>query len=312
MQNSKADPSFLKLVKQLKFDDAVAERIKSELGLEQISYPNLWGDNDQYKKFVILSAPRCGSTFVGSLLQSHPQVVCYNELFKKDRCHFNYPFFPEEDDAELLKVREKSSDRFLEKFVFRGYREVFHAVGFKMLYPQWADPEFKAVKRWLMANHELQFIHLIRKNTLQVLISLKRATLSNEWWRMDPAFLDGLSRAGIISAKQGNQQRQMSEVRPFEIEPHEAQTFFERNELQYNQVKRELLGHEVLEIIYEDILEEENNSGSQMLDFLGVSQKSLKSRNIIQNTQSMSENIKNYEALKGFFEKTKWAHYFSE
>jgi LPS sulfotransferase NodH len=308
MKNNLPPLVLSQLIKQTRFDEITAERIRNALELAEITYPNLVGNHQAYLPFILLSAPRSGSTFVGSLLQSHPNLVCYNELYKSDRCHFNYPFFPEEDDANLIEFRDSMEERFLEQVVFRGYLDNFSAVGFKMLYPQLWDSRFGKVRKWLLHNPKIRFIHLIRRNTLQVLISLKRAQLSNEWWRMDPAFLSGIERAGLYKG----QLNEKIEIPPFAIDTAEAQFFFEDSESQLHRMKNELSRHAVLDINYEELLQEPEQHKQQILTFLGVSNKPLTSRNIVQNTKSMRENVSNYDALKAYFTGSKWAVFFCE
>ena len=35
-------------------------------------------------RFALLTRPRCGSTYLATLLNSHPQVLCHGELFLEE------------------------------------------------------------------------------------------------------------------------------------------------------------------------------------------------------------------------------------
>jgi LPS sulfotransferase NodH len=181
-----------------------------------------------------------------------------------------------------------------------------------MLYPQFWDADFSRAKQWIMNDKQLMFIHLVRKNTLQVLISLKRATLSNEWWRMDPGFLEGLERIGIGQRSPEKNINKTAEALAFSIDPLEVQRFFVKSEEQTLQVKRELTGHPVLEISYEALLQQPQETTTSMLNFLGVSHQALTSRNIMQNTRAMRENLSNFEVLIKYFSESQWEVFFDE
>jgi hypothetical protein len=300
-------------IRQEKFDAATEILLKQKLGINKITYPNIVGNSKDYTSFFVLSAPRGGSTYLSGLLQSHPNIVCYNELFKRDKCHFNYPFFPDENDPEILQIRDHGPAKFLNKFVFRNYLDNFSAVGFKMLYPQFLDSQFADVKKQLLKNKKIKIIHLVRTNYLQRLVSQKTAETSGKWFQLDPVYLETLVKNELVK-KEASVELAELKGKPlqFNLDFQETLAFFEQSEKNLADMKYVIHGHPVLEISYESLTAHHSEECNRILDFLNTGKIPLYSRLKKQIDLKMSDIIINFETLKKSFSHTKWSFFFEE
>ena len=127
--------------------------------------------------FVVLTFPRSGSTWLMNMLDSHPEVVAYDELFLGGE-----GVQPQADDqldfATYLEHVPQATRRFRVPHRISYLRSVFRerpgtrAVGFKLIYGQvTANPgllQYFAVRR-------VRAIHLVRANLLDAVISYEAA-----------------------------------------------------------------------------------------------------------------------------------------
>jgi hypothetical protein len=136
------------------------------------------------KRFVILSTQRSGSTWLRDVLDNHPAVLSYGELFlntelerpRTDRFGpRDVAFF--ESHLRLRNVgsgafsRARASISYLNE-LYRPRPEI-EAVGFKLMYGQLRRQPLIAP---YMALRRVHVIHLVRTNLLDVIVS--RATVA--------------------------------------------------------------------------------------------------------------------------------------
>lgn len=83
-------------------------------------------------KFVIFGFPRCGSTYLCSLLESHPKVLCHYEVFHPDEIVTVYGFHErvEEIKAYTPQSRDQNPGEFID-FLFK-HNLWGEAAGFKI------------------------------------------------------------------------------------------------------------------------------------------------------------------------------------
>lgn len=131
------------------------------------------------KRFILLSAPRSGSTYIKELLNSHPNIRCWGEIFLRksttpgnftNYCNSN-PFYR----VNFFIFGNRIASRFpynlfiknlqqgfLKWFYSYGDSAIEQAVGFKLMYGQFYNYQ----KKWVQKNI-LSVVHLIRKNALK-------------------------------------------------------------------------------------------------------------------------------------------------
>lgn len=305
------EDSICKLIRQERFDAETEEKLLRFFGAEALSYPNLIGEHRTYRKFVVLSTQRSGSTYIASLLQSHPSAVCYNEIFHPEKCHYNYPFFPEENNPEMLFIRDADPVEFLRQYVFRKYLTPFSAVGFKLHYSQAIDKRFVAMWTHLLRDKEICFIHVSRANLLKTLISLKMAQLTNVWSMKHPAFVSNLKETGLAALSTQDVEN-IDISLTFHLDFNETRDFF----IHHTQQQKIFLGsirkHPVLHLTYEDFETNATEDIIRMLNFLHLKKRPLYTKVDKQSKKKDSEVVTNYTELKAQFKETPWFEFFTE
>jgi len=142
-------------------------------------------------KFIIFNNQRSGSTWLVDMLNSHPEIIVYSELFlrnvKKDK-----PTLIGEKDIFLRKAYLKKSKGIFNRFrpfsCFRylGYiysvKKSVNAIGFKLLYDQFLY--FPEILVYLLLN-KISVVHLIRSNILDVILSREAVSIRRSFHSFD-------------------------------------------------------------------------------------------------------------------------------
>lgn len=180
-------------------------------------------------------------------------------------------------------------------------RQSFEAiVGFKTLYGQLEDtysvshgvPDIADARQFLKRSDDLMVIHLKRHNKLAIIASLFLAIETKRFLIHDP-------------------QDRVTE-RQVEIPTKSCEWHFNkisRHEKYYDDF---FAHHKKIEVFYEDLVAQPTLVGSQILDFLGMPDRPLRSKVIKQNTRPLKDVIANYDELKVYFADTLWGQYFTE
>ena len=118
----------------------------------------LLSNSSSYQKFAILCSARSGSTWLHTLLNSHPSIHSNGEIVRTN--HLSKRPLP------------------FHEFAFKGYPKLIKAVGLKIFYenPIYAE-SFEAV----MEDQEVKIIFLTRRSALAQFVSLKLAEATKEW-----------------------------------------------------------------------------------------------------------------------------------
>ncbi len=127
-------------------------------------------------RFVIIGLPRSGTTYLMTLLNSHPDVICHGELYNP------YAVISsggrDESHDEVLG-RDKDPVAFLDGVFARGQgKRGVAALGFKFMLGQ-----NLAVLRAILDDPEIRIIYVKRWNKLAQVASWLAALKSMEWAR---------------------------------------------------------------------------------------------------------------------------------
>jgi hypothetical protein len=127
-------------------------------------------------KFVIVGAPRTGSTLLVKTLNTLDDVRCHGELLGPENVRGYEDGFDLENaskparDARLQRLlQERNSDAV--GFIARALDGSEAAIGFKALYAALLDPRWEAVVTMLLRDPATRFVHLRRGNGLRRFIS---------------------------------------------------------------------------------------------------------------------------------------------
>jgi len=245
-------------------------------------------------RFIVLSTQRSGSTWVVDMLNSHPRVLAYSELFMHGG--EGTPRWGREQDLPYWQtfIADKGGGRaartfWLWRYLDRAYarRPGIDAIGFKLMYSQLtpvARPLVPAL--WL---RRVRIIHLTRRNALDVVLS-KEA---------------GAARQGVLHARSGEAveavrvrlrtEDLLERMAAHEREVDSARTSFRRIGLPYQ------------EVAYEDLVRDEERGFESLFRFLGVEPKTVSSSLQKVNPTSHEELIENYGEVRDALEGTRFA-----
>jgi len=245
---------------------------------------------DSLDGFILLSHQRTGSTFLISLLNQHPQLACFGELFIPDRIAFDVidntnvrPSF----DKDLLAFRNESPKEFLAQKVFTASLCKEKLVGFKLHYEQVGL--FPSLIDWVESNPRLQVIHLYRENLLAAFVSLSIAQKTKRYKTL---------QAGDHSTEK------------LSVDPGCFQKYCDSVSQDYAEIKRITKNHRCLNLSYEKMISGLSGALQDIQSFLGLDIASLNSPLCRQEIRPLSEVVLNYAELKGYFKQSEYGSFF--
>jgi LPS sulfotransferase NodH len=272
-----------------------------------------------YGRFMIIGKMRSGTTYVQSLLASHDQIEAHGEVLNVMGAHRNQMY-----DVVRAIVDEPAA--FVNRTVFHDYPQHIRAVGFKTVYEQvgvenaflyemetrnvgqaireqreslWrfmqASFDLTEARQrsaqfldWLANSRDLAILHVKRRNKLAMLLSERATVLSGAW----------NSEMGAYGSD------------PVRLEFEECRRFFMQAEQAEKRFDQLFHGHDALNIVYEDLLEDTGRLLQDVQVFLGVDVRQLSSGLHKQMKVPLAQAISNYSQLRERFSGTRWSTYF--
>jgi LPS sulfotransferase NodH len=252
----------------------VARYPKALIHRSHFTVAKLFNGYREYIPFIICTRSRTGSNMLVSMLDSHPQVFVRGEIFGR---------MEGEDPQERLR-------RF-----FSDYPKWIRAAGFKIFYYHPLDADGDVLWQSLSEWPKLRVIHLRRRNVLRTLLSRAIAGQNDVW----------VVRESNQAASKLPRPAVFLDVKLLENELLQTQQW-EREAVQ------RLKDHPVHTVFYEDLVNDQEKSYSDILRFLGLGSHSPKVGTRRQNPEPMSELIANYADVKQHFCSTEWARLLDE
>jgi LPS sulfotransferase NodH len=261
-------------------------------------------------RFILLGHARCGSTLLICSLSKHPDIHLFGELFntveeERQRSFRSGLRFPqaaraqEEGDAADPNDFYRYGDdgvAFLNRNVFYEHAHSPLAVGFKLFYQQArSTPEARRIWRYLSEHPEVRVVHLVRRNLLESLLSLKVALATDEW-----------ARPRGSAAWRG-------QAEPLRLSAGECEHYFARVERQRERARRRFQAHEVMEVEYErDLCGRFGEAVRGVERFLGVPEGGAAETPQLekQGAGRVGERVSNYEELRRHFRGSPYSHLF--
>jgi hypothetical protein len=228
------------------------------------------------------------------MLTSHPGVVAYSELFMHGG--EGVPKWGREQDLHYWQtfIREQRGGRVARPYWLWHYlgrvfeeRPGIDAIGFKLMYSQLtriARPLMPAL--WL---RRVRIVHLMRRNALDVVLS-KEA---------------GEARRGVLHAREG-QPVESVRIKLRTEDLLERMTAHERA-IEGARVRFKRVGIPYQEVVYEDLVADEESGFASLFEFLGVQPASVSSSLQKVNATAHEELIENYGEVRAALEGTKFA-----
>jgi len=235
--------------------------------------------------FVVLTTQRSGSSWLVDLLNDHPAVAAYAEMFRvTDTTVSDYGATDVPRFEVMVSRGNFSTSKALagRRYVYLRGLERAHpgaqAVGFKLMYDQTRDhPGLMS----LLVLRRARFIHLVRRDLLGGILSFDRAEQRNRW-----RYHEG---DAIPSARVHADTSDL--LRRLDDREREIQRFRRR-------LRR--LPTQVIEIAYEDLSERRDDVLQRVLRFLGVTpaKTELTSSLVRSAPASSSEAIENPDDVR--------------
>jgi LPS sulfotransferase NodH len=262
------------------------------------------------KGFVLLSAQRTGSSWVQEMLNSHPRISAYTELFLPNAR--GYPVW-EPSDVEFARSyleRESAWPRVLTKhlktltYLKQFWRNHERVVGFKFMYRH--ALYFPEVLPYV-ALQRISVIHLVRWNLLDVVISEELARRDGVYHAVAE------DRPRIPSAIQVAEERRPP--RTLTLSPSRVLTRLKllSREVSVMRAWLRVTGTPTLETRYEDLVSHPE-SFRRLLAFLGVEQGATELHSALRkvNARPQREVVANYDELRDALVGTRFQAYCSE
>ncbi len=215
-----------------------------------------------YTKFVILCAPRTGSNWLHTLLNSHPQIFSYGEVLRKGI-----------EGNNLLKLPS------LQHLVFTPHQEKIKAVGLKLFYEYSDDPVFMKSFQEVIDDKSIFIIHLTRNSLLSQYVSLKKAEKNQLW-----------SQPGITKISN-----------PIQLDRNDFFIYQAEYLRQKETIYSTFFEHTIFEISYEELNTETDKVLLQLQQFLQIKPRKLFSLLQKQSNRNLKQQILNWEDFEKEF-----------
>jgi LPS sulfotransferase NodH len=242
---------------------AVAERLLEALGLR----------HRDYKKFMVLSRARAGSSMLESMLKSHPNIRSFGEVFRA---------------RGGIDHRQRISR------LYRAYPRKCRAIGFKIHYQQPADDPSGEVWKRLLEVEGLHVVHLRRRNVLRSIVSGKIAQTHRAFNIKDARERPRIERRRV----QLTQAEVLKGIRVTRASEARFDRLFE--------------GCRRIDVWYEDLVREPDREFNVLLAFLDLPLRAPKTRYVKMNPERLSELVVDYDELRNAFAATEWREFFDE
>jgi len=224
-------------------------------------------------RFVILAAPRTGSNMLCTILDSHPQILCHNEMFNPGGVFYALGLRDGSLNVGTLEDRSRDPLEFLQRI---WMADLGHScVGFKMTHRQ-NETVFNAV----LNDPSVKKIVLRRENRIKTYVSWLVAQQTGQWEVYRKTDLARRPRVAVDEA---------------ELRQHITE-----NDYYLSQIERvlEATRQQWVSMVYERLLANSDEC-ARVLEFLGVAPEAcaLEPKSVRQNPTNLRELICNFDDL---------------
>lgn len=238
--------------------------------------------------FVILFPERSGSTFLVSLLKSHPEIKCYSEIFSLET---------KEDGQRGRSSKYPTEDDVYQKLNFVYSQSEVHASGFKFKYLGQVEHYPEVTKYLLSIKDKMSVILLQRKNLLKAAVSKQ-------------------NQARIFAAKGVNNIKKDNNVQVvgrLELNINKAIRYMEKRKVTddyYHQQVSNFGFAKVHHLWYEDLVKSYEKTIGNVLSFLEVDSSQKLSSDFQKITNdNLEESLNNYDEVVTKLSGTEWSEY---
>lgn len=224
-------------------------------------------------RFVIFAAPRTGSNWVCSTLNSHPEILCHHEIFNPEGMHYALDHRGGDLDLGTLAEREREPRVVIERLWREGFGK--RAIGFKLNRGQ-SPAAFDAV----LADAGVRKIILTRRNKVKTYVSELVAQRTGRW----ESYGQPAQRAPAVRV---------------EVDAGSLLAHIALNESYYARLRGSLeaSGQRYLSCAYEDLRSEAE--WARIIEFIGVEPRTgLRAGTSKQNPCDLRDLVSNFAELE--------------
>ncbi|MDH5475290.1 MAG: sulfotransferase [Cyclobacteriaceae bacterium] len=211
---------------------------------------------NEYTKFVILCAPRSGSNWLHTLLNSHAQIFSYGEILRRR--------FEKAPTQVILP---------LDQLVFSPHQKQVKAVGLKLFYHYLNENNYRQSFQEIVNDTSIKIIHLTRKKTLEQYLSLIKAQESKKW----------------------SQSQSSTKFASIHINPNEFYEYKHNQSINEQAVLKVFEKHKIFTLTYEDLYSKPEGLLEELQLFLKVKPTKLFSLLTKQATGNFKDSILNWK-----------------
>ncbi len=219
-----------------------------------------------YSAFVVLCAPRTGSTLLHTCLNSHPNILSCGEILRTT--------LAQQVGKRLAPISE---------WIFNARPQSIASLGLKLFYRYEHEKEFREAFREVLVDDTIRVIHLRRLDLRRMYVSLLLAQKTGVWNDMK------------VAKKQN--------LLPLHIPVDDFDTFCRDYIQNWYRANKLFEAHEVLHLTYEDLTSRQDEVLMQVQEFLGVKRKKLFSLLRKQNPENLPQLISNHQEITDLFKK---------
>lgn len=245
-----------------------------------------------YRRFLVVGIARTGSTLLVNLLNAHPQVMAFGELFRQaDEVGWDVAPFASYRSPRLVALYRADPVAFLEKAVFRRWPRDCAAVGFKLFYYHAREAPQSAVWTYLCGDLSLKVLHIKRRNRLAQYLSLLHAHKSDVWSAAEAA-------AG--------------EPAPLHLDPESCRAHFASVRQHEEDCAEAFKQHTIRDVYFEDLTSNCEQEFSAIQEVLGLKHEVIKPTLKRQRRRPLSQAVANFDELKAAFRGSCWEDIFDD
>ncbi len=245
-----------------------------------------------YVQFVLLGWYRTGSNYLRTLLDSHPEVVAYSELFSPHRVFWGTARARPLHAERVAALRDADPLGFLSDGPFREQPPGIRAVGFKLFYPQVLLKPVPGLAERLAADG-VRVVHLVRENLLRLRVSALVA-----------------QRTGAMSSTDvGEAESALVATGPIVVDPQDLLAFFAQYGRRAAAAAALFAPERIHRIVYEELSAEPDRVVAEVQQFLGVTPRPAGSPLVKQARRPLKEVVLNWVDVEHALGGTEWARF---
>ena len=247
----------------------------------------LTSEGEDLVKFLVLTQARTGSNMLVSMLDSHPNIKCYGEVFNPSS---SFGYVNWQRNSYLRRIANKYiRDYNVEKYIYSllsvGPKDNTQAVGFKVIYPGQFDrwPNL----RYYCRENNFKIISLIRQNLIRKYVSSRIANYEGAW-----------------SAREHRNKRVS-----IKVDLSDLSRFIDRMETIYHLIDTLSVEFRGIKISYEELSSNRDSVMTEVFQYLGIKEfeiEALKAKTAKQNPERLDQIIENYDEVCSFLRNTRY------